>query len=39
MNGDQPCDLAASPVSSNIFTLSQPATGPLPLTHSVLLAS
>ena len=38
-NGDQPCDFAASPVSSNILVLTQPATGPVPLSHSVSLAS
>src|SRR4030095_6294702 len=35
----QPCDLAASPVSSNIFVLTQPTTGPPPLVHTVSLAS
>ena len=42
MNGVQPCDFASSPVSSNIFALSQPTTplcGPPALVHSVLLAS
>ena len=33
-NGDQPCDFAASPVSSNILVLIQPATGPAPLTST-----
>src|SRR6185503_10709616 len=35
----QPCDFSSSPVSSNIFVLSHPTTGPPPLVHSVLLAS
>src|SRR5438876_9368075 len=37
----QPCDFCSSPVSSNIFTLSQPTTSPPPplLVHSVLFAS
>ena len=39
MNGDQPCALAASPVSSNTRVLIQPATGPVPLSHSVSSAS
>src|SRR5438552_12464959 len=39
--GVHPCDFCSSPVSSNIFTLSQPTTSPPPplLVHSVLLAS
>src|SRR5882672_11383989 len=42
MKGDQPCDLAASPVSRNILVLSQPTTGaraPPAENHNVLLAS
>src|ERR1700730_5181877 len=42
MNGAQPCDLAASPVSRNILVLSQPTTGeraPPAENHNVLLAS
>src|SRR6516165_5893740 len=42
MSADQPCDLASSPVSSNILRLSQPTTplaGPPALAHSVWLAS
>src|SRR3974390_974033 len=42
MNGVQPCDFCSSPVSSNIFVLSQPTTGgcgPPALVHSVSLAS
>src|SRR5215470_13973926 len=42
MNGDQPCDFSSSPVSSNIFRLSQPTTGvcgPPALVHRVWLAS
>src|SRR5688500_14599532 len=42
MNGVQPCERTSSPVSSNIFRLSQPSapTPPTPLeVHSVLLAS
>src|SRR6186997_2394427 len=38
-NGDQPCAFAASPVSSSTLVFTQPATGPLPLTHSVSFAS
>src|SRR5918994_4486291 len=34
-NGAQPCALTASPVSSHTFVLTQPATGPLPESHSV----
>src|SRR5882757_11212076 len=42
ISGVQPCDFAASPVSSYILVLSQPTTplaGPPALVHSVLLAS
>src|SRR6266581_8197681 len=42
MNGVQPCERTSSPVSSNIFRLSQPnAPGPVTplLAHSVPLAS
>src|SRR5215471_5154323 len=41
MSGVQPCDFAASPVSSNILVLTQPTTPPPPPleVHSVLLAS
>src|SRR5271167_2669033 len=35
-NGAQPCALAASPVSSHTAVSIQAATGPLPLTHSVM---
>src|SRR5262245_5485475 len=38
-NGAQPCALAASPVSSHTLVLTQPATTPLPESHSVLSAS
>src|SRR3954453_13227563 len=38
-NGAQPCALIASPVSSQIFVLTQPATGPLPENHKVSSAS
>src|SRR6516165_6619551 len=38
-NGDQPCAFAASPVSSSTLVLIQPATGPVPLSQSVLFAS
>ncbi len=34
-----PATLAASPVSSNILVLTQPATGPVPESHSVSSAS
>src|SRR5436190_10778289 len=41
MSAVQPCDFAASPVSSNILVFTQPTTPPPPplLVHSVLLAS
>src|SRR6185503_17930494 len=39
MNGDQPCDFTGSLVCSNSRVLTQPATGPVPLNHSVLSAS
>ena len=38
-HGAQPCAFCASPVSSNTLVLTQPATGPVPLNHSVLSAS
>src|SRR3989441_13296729 len=38
-HGAQPCALAASPVSSHTLVLTQPATGPLPDSHSVSSAS
>src|SRR5215213_2703605 len=39
MKAVQPCDFAASPVSSNILLLTQPSTCPPPLNQIVLLAS
>src|SRR4030095_1505476 len=39
MSAVQPCDLASSCVSSNIFVFSHPTTAPPPLVHSVLFAS
>src|SRR5919201_6057209 len=38
-HGAQPCAFAASPVSSHTLVLTQPATGPVPDSHSVLSAS
>src|SRR6185295_286459 len=39
MNGDQPTAFSELPVSSNTRVLTQPATGPVPLSHRVLSAS
>jgi hypothetical protein len=39
MSAVQPCDFSSSPVSSNIFVLSQPTTDPPPLVQSVRFAS
>jgi hypothetical protein len=39
MNAVQPCDAAASPVSSNFLVLTQPTTWPPPLVHSVSFSS
>src|SRR5215471_14959092 len=38
-NGAQPCAFSESPVSSSTLVLTQPATGPVPLNHSVLSLS
>src|ERR1700681_1003100 len=38
-NGAQPTAFCGSPVSSNTRVLTQPATGPVPLSHSVLSLS
>src|SRR5215831_13826339 len=38
-NGAQPVAFCESPVSSNTRVLTQPATGPVPLSHSVLSLS
>src|SRR5262245_53531618 len=38
-HGAQPCDLAASPVSSQVLVLIHPATGPVPDSHKVSSAS
>src|SRR5919112_4085549 len=37
--GCQPCAFTASPVSSQVLVFTQPATGPLPESHSVSSAS
>src|SRR3954466_6133642 len=39
IHGAQPCAFTASPVSSHVFRLIHPATGPDPDSHSVLSAS
>src|SRR5215475_4350600 len=38
-NGAQPVDFCGSPVSSHTRVLTQPATGPVPDSHSVLSLS
>src|SRR4030081_287773 len=38
-HGAQPCAFTASPVSSHIFVLIHPATGPVPDSHNVSSAS